>query len=161
MSRSLRDKRWPNHPTLATTVAVTVPFQDADPTGVAWHGNYFRYYDAARVELLQRLGFGYRDMADFGQIWPIVDTRVRYLRSIAFGETIDVYAQIVEWEFRLRIYYRITNSAGTLCNEAYTVQVPVDARTEALIIGAPAHLLARIDALVADSTDRSDKQPPA
>lgn len=165
MSRSLRDARWPDHPALATTVSVTVPFQDADPTGVAWHGNYFRYYDTARVALLARLGFGYRAMARQGQIWPIVDTRVRYLKSIAFGASVNVYAQIVEWEFRLRIYYRITRADGTLVNEAYTVQVPTNARTEALIIGAPAQLVQRIEGLIDGSISIadtfSDDQPPA
>ncbi|MFK7914337.1 MAG: acyl-CoA thioesterase [Pseudomonadales bacterium] len=152
MSRTLRSRTWPDHPALATTVPVTVPFQDADPTGVAWHGNYFRYYDQARVDLLARLGFGYREMAAYGQIWPIVDTRVRYLKSIAFGTTVNVYAQIVEWEFRLRIYYRITDQNDTLLNEAFTIQVPVDAATENLIIGAPAHLIERIDALIDSNT---------
>ena len=148
MSRSLRSKAWPDHAALGTMVPVTVPFQDADPTGVAWHGNYFRYYDSARVALLARLGFGYREMAQYGQIWPIIDTRVRYLKPIAYGTEVNVYAQIVEWEFRLRIYYRITDHDGTLLNEAYTIQVPVDARTDNLIIGAPAHLLAQIAQLI-------------
>lgn len=156
MSRTLRARNWPDHGALATTVPVTVPFQDADPTGVAWHGNYFRYYDQARVALLARLGFGYREMAAYGQIWPIVDTRVRYLKSIPFGSTVNVYAQIVEWEFRLRIFYRINEPDGTLLNEAYTVQVPVDAATENLIIGAPAHLRERIQALIDSTTNKGD-----
>ncbi len=148
MSRSLREKHWPAHPALAASISLKVPFQDADPTGVAWHGNYFRYYDAARVELLRRLQFGYRDMSALGQIWPVVDTRARYLRAIPFGSTIDVQVQLVEWEFRLRMYYQIKNAQGTLMNEAYTVQVPVDAKTDRLIIGTPESLQTRIAELL-------------
>ncbi len=125
-----------------------MPFQDADPTGVAWHGNYFRYYDVARVALLERLEFGYREMSAQGQIWPIVDTRVRYLKAVPFGSQISVSAQLVEWEFRLRMFYEIHDPQGTLLNEAYTVQVPVSAETDELIIGVPASLQARIEALV-------------
>jgi acyl-CoA thioester hydrolase len=147
--RALWDKHWPAHEQLSAHVGITVPFQDADPTGVAWHGNYFRYYDAARVALLDKLGFGYREMADMGQIWPIVDTRVRYLRSVPFGSTVNVRAQLVEWEFRLRIYYLMTAPEGDLLNEAYTVQVPVNARDEQLIIGSPDVLIQNIAALLA------------
>ncbi len=130
-------KQWPDHAALRSSVNISVPFQDADPTGLAWHGNYFRYYDSARIALLDKFNFGYREMAAMGQIWPIVDTRVRYLRSIPFGETVTVTAQLVEWEFRLRIYYEITNTQAQRVNEAYTVQVPVAATDESLIIGVP------------------------
>ena len=147
----MRNKNWPDHAALRSVVQLTVPFQDADPTGLAWHGNYFRYYDAARVELLHKIQFGYRQMAELGQIWPIVDTRVRYLQSIAFGEDISVSAQLVEWEFRLIIYYDIFNSAGVRINEAYTIQVPVAADSESLIIGVPETLLNRVASLIDSS----------
>lgn len=148
----LWNKAWPDHPDLRSVVAVTIPFQDADPTGLAWHGNYFRYYDAARVALLQQLKFGYREMAAIGQIWPIVDTRVRYLRSIPFGETVQVSAQLVEWEFRLRIYYEITNPHNERVNEAFTVQVPVAAADESLIIGVPEQVQQRVATLIDTDT---------
>jgi len=144
----LWDKTWPDYAALRSAVEITVPFQDADPTGLAWHGNYFRYYDSARVALLQKFNFGYREMAEVGQIWPIVDTRVRYLRSIPFGESVQVTAQLVEWEFRLRIYYEITNARQQRVNEAYTVQVPVAAADEALIIGVPEQVQIRVAALI-------------
>ena len=41
---------------LQATVMLTVPFHDADPAGVAWHGNYFRYFDEARCAMLDRIG---------------------------------------------------------------------------------------------------------
>ena len=147
--RRLWDRSWPDHEALRAESVLTVPFQDADPTGVVWHGNYFRYYDAARSALLAKLDFGYRRMADAGQLWPIVDTRVRYRKSIAYGEQVTVSAQLVEWEFRLRIYYAIVDAAGLLANEAYTVQAPVKAGAESLIVGVPKSLRERIGRLVA------------
>ena len=145
--RALWQKTWPDHPGLRAAVEIGVPFQDADPTGVAWHGNYFRYFDAARVALLERLTFGYRDMAARGQIWPIVEAQVRYLKSVPYGSTLTVSAQLVEWEFRLRMYYEVRSSDGQLVNEGVTVQVPVRAEDESLIVGSPDDLVARIEAL--------------
>lgn len=145
-------RAWPEHDALRVSVPVTVPFQDADPTGFTWHGNYFRYYDTARVALLDRLDFGYREMAASGQIWPIVETQVRYIRSVPFGSTIHVSAWLVEWEFRLRIYYEIHDADDRRLNEAYTVQVPVAAPDEALIIGVPEQLQQRIQSLIDGET---------
>ena len=136
---------------------MAVPFQDADPTGDVWHGNYFRYYDAARSALLAKLRFDYRRMAAERQVWPIVDTRVRYRKAVPFGTRIDVSAQLVEWEFRIVIYYEIDDAAGTLVNEAYTVQAPASMRRQSpmprqsLIVGTPTALRERIDALITDA----------
>ena len=125
-----------------------MPFQDADPTGAVWHGNYFRYYDTARNALLSKLGFDYRQIATDGQIWPIVDTRVRYRKSVPFGARIDVSAQLVEWEFRIVIYYGISDESGALVNEGYTVQAPVSMSDQTLIVGTPDILRERIDQLI-------------
>ncbi len=146
--RRLWKKGWPDHASLRCQVDVTVPFHDADPTGVTWHGNYFRYYDTARTALLAKLQFGYRQMAAAGQSWPIIDTRVRYRRSIPYGSHITVSAQLVEWEFRMVIYYQIWNDEGTLVNEAYTVQVPLSIPTESLNVGTPEALRTRVREIV-------------
>ena len=111
---------------------------------MAWHGNYFRYYDAARTALLAKLRFGYREMAAGEQLWPIVDTRVRYRRALAYGAAANVSAQLVEWEYRIVIYYEITAPDGRSANEAYTVQVPVSVPQDALIVGTPAVLRKRV-----------------
>ena len=152
--RALWDKNWPDHPVLCATVDLIVPFQDADPTGMAWHGNYYRYYDKARVALLDKLDFAYRSMEAIGQFWPIVDTRARFVGSVAYDDRISISAQLVEWEFRLRIYYQVHKSDGTLVNEAWTVQVPVGMQAglptsnELIIVGSPETLIKRIHKMI-------------
>ena len=118
---------------------------------MVWHGNYFRYYDLARIALLDAIEFDYRQMAAADQIWPIVETQVRYLRSVRYGETLRIEARMVEWEFRLRLHYLIYNETNQVVNEAVTVQVPVAAADERLIIGAPKSLCERIEARLVDA----------
>ena len=144
LRRRLWHRGWPDYPGLRAEVELTVPFHDADPTGVAWHGNYFRYYDAARTELLAKLRISHRQMATNHRIWPIVDTRVRYSRSISYGTTVTVSGQLVEWEFRIVIYYEIHDNTQGLVNEAYTVQVPVSTHTDNIVAGTPEAFRTRI-----------------
>ena len=47
---------------------------------IVWHGNYVRYLEQARAALLGGIGFGYREMKEFGFAWPIVDLSIRYVR---------------------------------------------------------------------------------
>ena len=134
---------------LTVNVAVTVPYQDADPAGVVWHGNYFRYFDTARVALLDRLDYGYSKMAESGYFWPIIDTRVRFIQAVRYDQVIDVEAALLEWEYRLKIGYVIRDQNGQRLTRGYTVQVAVESTTGELYLGAPEVLLNRIEKLTA------------
>lgn len=131
---------------LEAKVSLKVPYQDADPAGVIWHGNYFRYFDAARCALLDVIDYGYRRMQESGYLWPIIDTRVRYARPIRYDQVIEVTAGLLEWEYRLKIGYEIRDGAGERLTRAYTVQVAVDERTGTLCLGPPAALVQRLAA---------------
>jgi acyl-CoA thioester hydrolase len=122
---------------LSSTVRVRVPFFDLDPAGVAWHGRYFQYFELARCELLELVGYSYEQMMGSGILWPIADTSVRYLRPLVLNQDVLVTAYLREWEMRIVIDYRIEDEAGTLFTRASTTQVPVDADSLDLLLGSP------------------------
>jgi len=131
---------------LEASVTLTVPFHDADPAGVAWHGNYFRYFDDARCALLDKLGYGYREMMVGGFYWPIVQATVKYVRPVAFDSRITVVARLVEWEYRLKIEYEVFDERGQRTTTGHTVQVAVSAATGEMHVGAPDVLRERLGA---------------
>jgi len=131
---------------LEAKVSLKVPYQDADPAGVVWHGNYFRYFDAARCALLETIDYGYRRMQESGYLWPIIDTRVRFARPIRYDQVIEVTAGLLEWEYRLKIAYEIRDESGERLTRACTVQVAVDGRSGTLCLGAPDALVQRLEA---------------
>ena len=57
-----------NDPRFAAEVELTIPFHDVDMMGVAWHGNYFRYFEIAREALLNQFDYGYRQMKASGYV---------------------------------------------------------------------------------------------
>jgi acyl-CoA thioester hydrolase len=131
---------------LTARVPLVVTFHDADPAGVAWHGNYFRYFEVARCALLERIGYGYRTMMAGGLLWPIVQAEVKYIRALPFDSRIDVVARLVEWEYRLKIAYEVFDAEGRRATVGHTVQVAVDAATGEMHIGAPEVLRERLRA---------------
>ena len=38
---------------------IDVPFYDLDPMNVVWHGNYVKYLEVARCDLLSKIGYTY------------------------------------------------------------------------------------------------------
>jgi acyl-CoA thioester hydrolase len=80
-----------------------------------------------------------------GYAWPIVDMRLKYVRPAEFGQRLVVRAEIIEWENRLRIAYRIRDAAsGRKLTEATTTQVAVDLATREMLYVCPPVLWERL-----------------
>lgn len=132
-------------PLLEKEVEIEVPFHDVDMMRVAWHGNYARYLEVARCALLDSFGYGYTQMMESGFMWPVVDMRLRYAKPCHFQQLIRVKATIVEWEYRLRIRYLITDAkTGERLTKARTDQVAVNLKTGEMCMMSPAILLQKL-----------------
>ncbi|MCG7569307.1 acyl-CoA thioesterase [Pseudoalteromonas sp. CNC9-20] len=123
---------------LSATVDIEIPFHDCDPMQIVWHGNYARYLEVARCELLRKFDYDYLQMRDSGYDWPIVDMRIKYVGSASFTQCIRVEAYLKEYETRLKIDYVIFDSASNKrLTKAYTVQVAVDRATQEMQFVSP------------------------
>lgn len=115
-----------------------VPFFDVDSMHIAWHGHYAKYFELARCQLLDELGHDYDAMAASGFSWPIVDLRVRYMRSLTFKQWVRVTATLKQWDQQLRIAYRVRDrDSGTSLARGSTLQVPVEIASGQRYPGTP------------------------
>jgi acyl-CoA thioester hydrolase len=130
---------------LTATARIRIPFQDCDPMGVTWHGNYFRYLETARSDLLDKIGYNYKEMAESGFLWPIIDTRVRFVKPSRYGQEIEVSAMLVEYENRMKIDYLVRDaSSGERILKGYTVQVAVDMQLGEMCFCSPDALISKV-----------------
>lgn len=136
-------------PDVRGEVRVRAPFHDVDPANVVWHGHYFKYFELARCVLLEKIGYDYDEMARSGFVWPIVDTRARFVRPVRFNQEVVVQAVLREWELRLVIDYTIVDDDGVEYTRASTTQVPLDRETLELYLGTPGVLVERMRRYVA------------
>ena len=132
---------------------IDVQFYDVDAMRVVWHGNYVKYIEDARCQLLRTFDYDYNDMEDSGYVWPIVDMRLKYVKSAEFGNRIRVEATLVEYETRLKISYRIFNTEDNkVLTKAYTVQVAVDLKNNEMQFESPKILLTKLAPFLTDET---------
>lgn len=130
---------------MAIEVALSPAFHDCDAMQVVWHGHYFKYLEIARCALLQRLDYDYPQMQVSGYLWPIVDTRVKYIRPLRYAQPLVVAARISEWENRLKLDYEIRDAAsGEVMTRAHTIQVAVDAASGEMLYLCPPVLWQRL-----------------
>lgn len=121
-----------------TNAEILVPFYDVDAMHIAWHGNYVKYFEVARCQLMDQIESNYMQMREQGVGWPIVDIRLKYVKPAKFNQRINVYVKIVEWEMRLKLEYTITDiESGEVLTRGYSIQVAVDMKNQEMLFATP------------------------
>lgn len=123
---------------ISAKVNITVEFYDLDPMEIVWHGNYPRYLEKARSELLNIIDYNYKEMKLSGYVWPVVDFRIKYIKPLRLHQKLLVSAVLVEYENRLKIEYVIYDEiSDEVLSKAYSIQVAVNILDNALVFVTP------------------------
>lgn len=121
-----------------TEMKLTVPFYDLDPMNVVWHGNYLKYLESARCDLLKKIGYDYDNMRADGVVYPIAKMDLKYIKPCKFNQVLFVETIVEELEPSLIIKYNIFDEeSGEKVFSAKSMQICVDIKTGESIYSAP------------------------
>ena len=130
---------------ISATLNVEAPFYDVDSIGLVWHGNYVKYLEDARCNLMGKIGYSYQEMQETGHIWPIVHLKIKYMRPVKLSQKILITASLIEYENCLKIRYLIRDAAdGHQVAKAETMQMAIDLQTSETCFFSPQTLLDRV-----------------
>ena len=94
---------------------VRVAFADTDAMGVVWHGNYLRWFEMARTELMRPTELPYPALVGRGIHLPVIEALVRYRKPARYDDLLIVrIGRIHAGGVRLRIDYRIECDAALI-----------------------------------------------
>ena len=137
---------------LSRRIEFVIPFHDVDSMSIVWHGHYVKYFELARCELLDAIGFGYVEMAQSAYSWPVTETRVKYVQPLRYRQRVKVTATLKEWDLRLKINYLIHDAeTGQRLTRGYTVQSAVDRTQNELVLPLPNVIKEVVEAHIADT----------
>lgn len=121
-----------------TETKLTVQFYDLDPMNVVWHGNYLKYLESARCDLLKKIGYNYDNMRADGVVYPIAKMDLKYIKPCKFNQVLFVETIVEELEPSLIIKYNIFDEeSGEKVFSAKSMQICVDIKTGESIYSAP------------------------
>lgn len=92
------------------SVPVRIPFHDVDSMRICWHGNYYKYFEMARTELLKTLDMDLFDTERDGIVLPVIRSQCKYIFPLLYNQLVIVNAAITEVEYKLVIQYTITDA---------------------------------------------------
>lgn len=118
-------------------LTLKVPFFDNDPMGIVWHGNYVKFLEIARCDMLDKLGYNYIDMKNDGVSYPIAKLDMKYIKPATFNQNLKIVCKIEEIEPSLIIKYDIFDENGVKIFSAKSMQICVSLDCSQSVYSAP------------------------
>lgn len=128
------------------TITRQVDFCDVDSTGVMWHGNYCKYYEAARCYLLDKLGISYKEIQKNNHQIPLVQLSIKYSSPCYFSQELLITAQLVNTHHFLEFQYFIRDKeTGKILSKAESKHAYYDRIKQKALINPPEFIVAKIN----------------
>ena len=96
-----------------------IQYYETDGMHIVHHSNYIRWMEEARVDMMEKMGYGYDCMERDGVSIPVTGVTCRYKAMMRFGQTcrIDVRITAVS-PVRISVVYEFHDAeTGHLCGE--------------------------------------------
>ena len=85
-----------------------VQYYETDQMAIVHHSNYIRWFEEARVDFLDRIGFGYHETEKMGIISPVTAVNCEFRSMTRFGESVQIGIRVKEFNgVRLKISNQI------------------------------------------------------
>ena len=102
---------------------IRVMYADTDQMKIVWHGNYLRYFEAARVELFRTFGMSYKEFEEHGFMLPVKEVFIDYKASAKSDDIIIVKTWVATLKHvSMKIMYEIyIKDSEKLLTKGYTL----------------------------------------
>ncbi|MFC3419115.1 acyl-CoA thioesterase [Salinicoccus hispanicus] len=105
---------------------IQIMYADTDMMGVIYHGNYAKWLELGRMQLIEDIGYDYVAMERAGYYAPVYNLNVTYKKALKYGDRAFVRTWIEENSGIKTVYgYEIVNGSGEVCTEATTTLIVV------------------------------------
>jgi acyl-CoA thioester hydrolase len=71
---------------------IEIRFHDCDPLGIVWHGNYVKYFEAAREAFGKKYNLDYMEMYINGYATPIIHLESNFKKTLQYKDVALVEA---------------------------------------------------------------------
>lgn len=117
--------------TIKVTTKIRIRFNETDPLGIVWHGNYITYFEDGREDFGNKHGISYLDVRANGYSTPIVESSSKHKLPLGYGDTATIETTFEDCPAAKMIFsYKIFNQQGKLVCTGKTVQVFLDKNNE-------------------------------
>lgn len=125
---------------LTTETCVASRYPDCDRMGIVHHAVYPVWYELARMDWLEAVGFSFARSQSLGVNPAMVDLHIRYLAPVGYPQTVRITTEAAEVApKKLRLRYTLRDESGATAGEAesFHIWTGPDLRSYNLQAGQP------------------------
>ena len=110
-----------------TTTTYRVRYSDTDQMGVVYYGNYARFYEIGRSEMIRDLGYTYKELEQTGVYMPVATVQASYRKPLYYDELITIETTLKKMpQARMVFYHTIYNENKEVVHTAEVTLVFLD-----------------------------------
>lgn len=93
------------------TAIERVRYADTDKMGIVYNGNYLRYFEIGRTEMLRAHGLPYAELEKEGYLLPVLEAHVIYKQPARYDDVLEIHTTYhAHRSPSLRIEYEIRSN---------------------------------------------------
>ncbi len=86
-------------------------YYETDQMKIIHHSNYIRWFEEARIDFLEQVGFGYQIMEKEGILSPVLSINCEYLSMVHFNDEVYIIPKIEEFSgVKFKVSYQILDA---------------------------------------------------
>jgi acyl-CoA thioester hydrolase len=90
-----------------------IQFYETDAMGVVHHSNYIRWFEEARVEFMDHMGYGYAKLNGVGIDIAVTGVSCEYRSMARFGEMVEIHLRLAALSHaRMTVRYEVSDAAS-------------------------------------------------
>ena len=83
-------------------------YHETDQQGIIHHSNYVKWLEDARMNLMEQLGLGYKQMETMELMSPVLSMSIEFRSVVKFDDTVVIDTQLISYDgYKMEIAYRI------------------------------------------------------
>lgn len=87
---------------------VRVRYEETDQMGVAYHGNYYTWFEVGRSSFFRSLGYTYAQLEEEGIIMPVIESNCSYKIPAKYDDELLIRTKINQFKgVRLEFEYQV------------------------------------------------------
>lgn len=97
-------------------------YYETDQMGIVHHSNYILWFEEARVDFMEQIGFGYKKAVESGIDFALLSVYCEYKSMVRFGDILHIHMSISELtNTRMTVSYEIYGAdSNVLCTTGKT-----------------------------------------
>lgn len=98
-----------------------VKYYETDQMAIVHHSNYIRWFEEARMDYMEKMGFPYTKMEEHGILSPVLSVSCEYKQAVRFGTRVEIYCKLTSFNgIRMLLNYEVRGQATSILHATGT-----------------------------------------